>query len=241
MHGDAGSAGEAVDAVGDHLGAEVTNLLALETEVDNGKGTVRQIDDGAAEGLVERAVCESEASETGGGAEGLGEGVAESNADVFGGVVVVDCEGIKSIASSGWYGTLRREKKKVLLTVKITLASKSKRPASVLGEGVEHVIEETDAGVDANCLRLARLRGVAFSDSDVQALIRLGRECAAIKVEGDLNLGLVGVTRKGGPAGRRLFGAHFVWVGCLGLLGNCRIVGSDDGNVVNVGMKGRQL
>ena len=84
---------------------------------------------------------------------------------------------------------------------------------------MEHVIEETNAGVDADCLRLAGLSGVAIGNSDVQALIGLGRECAAIKVEGDLDLGLVGVARKGGPAGRRLFGAHFVWVGCLGTYG----------------------
>lgn len=101
VHGDAGSPGKALDAVGDHLGAEVTNLLALQTKVDDGEGTVRQIDDGTAEGLVERAVCVSEARETGGSAEGLGEGVAQSDADVFGGVVVVDCEEIKSVSSSG--------------------------------------------------------------------------------------------------------------------------------------------
>ena len=106
-----------------------------------------------------------------------------------------------------------------LLTVKVALAGKSKRPASMLGERMEHVIEETDAGIDADCLRLAGLRGVTFSDSDVQALVGLGWECAAIKVEGDLDLGLVGVARKGGPAGCGLFGAHFVWVGCLKLLG----------------------
>lgn len=97
VHSDAGSAGEALDAVGDHLGAEIANLLALEAKVDNGKGTVRKIDDGAAEGLIERAVCGSEAGETGGSAEGLGEGVAESNADVFGGVVVVDCEELSQL------------------------------------------------------------------------------------------------------------------------------------------------
>lgn len=102
VHGDASSAGKALDAVGDHLGAEVANLLTLETEINNGEGAVRQIDDGAAEGLVERAVCESEARETGGSAEGFGKGVAESDADVFGGVVVVDCEEIESMASSGW-------------------------------------------------------------------------------------------------------------------------------------------
>lgn len=92
VHGDAGSPGKAMDAVGDHLGAEIANLLTLKTEVDNGKGTVRQIDDGTAEGLVERAVCVSEAREAGGCAESLGESVTKSDADVFGGVVVVDYE-----------------------------------------------------------------------------------------------------------------------------------------------------
>lgn len=92
VHGDAGSPGKAMDTVGDHLGAEIANLFTLETEVDNGKGTVRQIDDGTAQGLVERAVCGSEAREAGGCAESLGEGVTKSDADVFGSVVVVDYE-----------------------------------------------------------------------------------------------------------------------------------------------------
>ena len=89
----AGTLGEALEAVGNHLAAEVANLLAAQTEVDDGVGAVGQVNDGAREGLVEGAICASEASETGGATEGLLEGDAERDADVFGGVVVVDCGG----------------------------------------------------------------------------------------------------------------------------------------------------
>lgn len=97
-----------------------------------------------------------------------------------------------------------------LLTVKVALASKRKTPAGMLGKRMEHVVKEANAGIDADSLRFASLSGMAVGDTDVQAGVGLGRECAAIKVECDLDLGLVGVASKGGPAGRGLFGAHFV-------------------------------
>ena len=53
---DAGGAGEALQAVGDHLGGEVADALAAEAEVDDGEGAVGEVDDGAREGLVEGAV-----------------------------------------------------------------------------------------------------------------------------------------------------------------------------------------
>jgi len=92
VEGDARGAGEALKAVGDHLAAEVANLLALETEVDDAVGTVREVDDGPAERLVQGSVCVAEPGQANRGAEGLGEGVAERDADVLGGVVVVDCK-----------------------------------------------------------------------------------------------------------------------------------------------------
>jgi hypothetical protein len=83
----------------------------------------------------------------------------------------------------------------------------------VLGQGVQHVVEEANARVDADCLRLARLGGMAVGAAYLQALIRVWRECAAVEVEGDLDLGLVGVARKGGPPRRGLGGAHFEYSG----------------------------
>lgn len=91
---DAGGLCEALEGVGNHLGAEVADALAAEAEVDDGVGPVRDVDDGAREGLVEGAVGVTEAGDADGGAEGGVEGGAEGYADVLGGVVVVDWESV---------------------------------------------------------------------------------------------------------------------------------------------------
>ena len=76
MQRDAGGLRKALQAVRDHLGAEVADLLALQAQVHDAVGPVRQVDDGAAEGLVQRRVGVSEARQTRRGAEGAREGVA---------------------------------------------------------------------------------------------------------------------------------------------------------------------
>jgi hypothetical protein len=85
-----GTLSKTLQAVRNHLGAERTEPLALQAEVNNAVGTVGKIDDSAREGLVERSVGVAETSETGGCTEGLGEGVTKGDADIFGGVVVVN-------------------------------------------------------------------------------------------------------------------------------------------------------
>lgn len=87
---DARGLGKALQAVGDHLAAEIAELLALEAQVDDGVGPVGEVDDGAGEGLVEGGVGIAEAGDAGEGAEGLGKGGADGDAAVFGGVVVVN-------------------------------------------------------------------------------------------------------------------------------------------------------
>jgi hypothetical protein len=91
VDGDAGGLGKAVDAVGDHLAAQVANLFALEAELDDGEGPVRQVDHGARQRLVQGRVGRSEARQARGRAQGLAKGVSEGDTDVFGCVVVVDC------------------------------------------------------------------------------------------------------------------------------------------------------
>jgi hypothetical protein len=81
---------KALQAVRDHLGAEIPDLLALEPEIDHAVGAVRQIDNRPAEGLVEWRIGRSEASEARGRAERAREGIPERDADIFCGVVVVD-------------------------------------------------------------------------------------------------------------------------------------------------------
>jgi hypothetical protein len=70
---------------------------------------------------------------------------------------------------------------------------------------MQHVVKEANACVDADGLRLACLRGVAvFAE---EAAVCFWRESPAIEVEGELDLGLVGVARKGSPA-RRMCRSH---------------------------------
>jgi len=75
VHGDTCSLREAVQAVWDHLAAEVADLLAAEAEVADAVGAVGEVYDGAREGFVEGAVGGAEAGEAGccveGGFEGL--------------------------------------------------------------------------------------------------------------------------------------------------------------------------
>jgi len=87
------------------------------------------------------------------------------------------------------------------LTVQVTLAGQDKTPSGVLRESVEHMVEEADAGVYANSLRLGRLRSVALA-VDLQPSVGLGREGTAIEVERQLDLGLVCVASESCPAGR---------------------------------------
>lgn len=90
VHSDARGLSKALQAVRHHLRAQLAEPLALEAKVDDAVRPVREVDDGAGERLVERCVGVAEAGETGGCAECLGEGAAEGDAAVFGGVVVVD-------------------------------------------------------------------------------------------------------------------------------------------------------
>lgn len=90
MHRDPRALREALDAVGNHLGAQVPNLLPLQPELDDAERPVREVHHRPAERLVQRGIGGSEAREARGRPEGLGKGVAQGDADVFGGVVVVD-------------------------------------------------------------------------------------------------------------------------------------------------------
>lgn len=90
MQGDASGLSKALQAMGDHLAAELAQHLALEAQVDNGVGAVGQIDDGAREGLVQRGVGVAEAGDASQRAEGFGKGGADGEAAVFGSVVVVN-------------------------------------------------------------------------------------------------------------------------------------------------------
>jgi hypothetical protein len=77
VHGDAGALREAVQAVGDHLAAEVADLLAAQAQLGDAEWAVGEVDDGAREGFVQWAVGGSEACEAGCGVEGGLEGLVD--------------------------------------------------------------------------------------------------------------------------------------------------------------------
>lgn len=91
VQSDGSALGEALQAVGDHLARQVANLLAAQAEVDDRVGPVGQVDDGARQRLVERAVGAAEARQARRAAQRLLERLAQRDARVFGRVVVVDC------------------------------------------------------------------------------------------------------------------------------------------------------
>lgn len=62
----------------------------------------------------------------------------------------------------------------------------------MLGKSMKHVIEETNAGVDADGLGRGGLRGVSIGTAQELAVCVL-RECAAIEIDGKKNLCLVSI------------------------------------------------
>lgn len=91
VEGDTGSLCEALQAVRDHLGAQIADLLALEAEINNRPGPTGEIDDSPGKRFVEGRVAASEPLEGLACAECLCEGLAESEECIFCCVVVVDC------------------------------------------------------------------------------------------------------------------------------------------------------
>ena len=83
-------------------------------------GAAAEIDRSEAEGLIHGHEKVAGAQDAALVAEGLVEGVAERNADIFDGVVLIDVE--------------------------VALAQKIEIEGSVTGEELEHVVEEADAG-----------------------------------------------------------------------------------------------
>jgi len=83
---------EALQPMVDHLSTESADLLILETEFADEEGTIGKVNDGSGKGLIERGMAGAEASKASPRAESRGEGAAEGEEGVFGGVVVVDYE-----------------------------------------------------------------------------------------------------------------------------------------------------
>lgn len=90
MQRDAGALGPARQAVVHHLGVQGAHGRGREGEVADEEGPRGDVEDGARQGFVERAVGVAEAGDTGARAQRRGEGGAEREEGIFGRVVVVD-------------------------------------------------------------------------------------------------------------------------------------------------------
>lgn len=64
---------------------------------------------------------------------------------------------------------------------------------------MEHVVKEANSRVDRNGLGFGALGGVCGIGLQ-QASVGIGRKVAAVKVNRELNFGLVRVSRQSGPA-----------------------------------------
>ena len=86
--------------------------------------------------------------------------------------------------------------------MQVAVAIDGKAPAGMFGQSMQHVIEEANASADGNFLRLAGLGGMTVFVAE-QTGVCVRREVAAVKVDGELDLGLVSVAGESSPAHRR--------------------------------------
>lgn len=98
----------------------------------------------------------------------------------------------------------------------IANALENQTPAGVLGEGMDHMVEEANAGVDADDLRGGVLCGVGGSLFEGRFEEGLSQEdVAAVQRQGNLDLGFVGVSDEGGGSSV----GHFVQSWSLWMVG----------------------
>lgn len=85
-----GCLSKALETVRDHLRAQSANLLTAEAQIDHGVGSIRQVDDGPREGLVQGSITAAKTSKGSTRTKSLGESGTKSEEGVFGGVVVIN-------------------------------------------------------------------------------------------------------------------------------------------------------
>lgn len=93
--------------------------------------------------------------------------------------------------------------------MQVALTPHPQAPPCMLRQGMDHMVQETDARVDGNDLALALLGGmfllvclrIGLVDLVPEVGVREGVEGAAVEVQRDLHLGFVGVAGDGGGAG----------------------------------------
>lgn len=180
---------KALQAMRNHLTAQVTNLLSLQAQLNDAVWSVRKIDDSARQRLVKWRIGVSKARKTRRPLQSVLKCGTQRKEGIFTCVVVVN--------------------------VQVALAAYPQTPASVFCECVDHVVEEADAGVDGDFLAVGFLRRMVFVnllaftvevflvESVPEVGLLVGVESAAVEVYGDLDFGLVGVAVEAGSAGHR--------------------------------------
>jgi hypothetical protein len=122
VEGEASVGGEGAEEFGDEFGVEGANFGGGELALEGEQATPTEVAGDEGEGFVHGDDGVAVATDTGFVAEGLGEGFAEDDADVFDGVVVVNM-----VVAGG-------------LEFQVEEA--------VVGDVVEHVVEKADACLD---------------------------------------------------------------------------------------------
>jgi hypothetical protein len=130
VHGDAGALRKAVQAVGNHLAAKITDLLAAQAQLADAVRAVGEVDDSTRQGFVQWAVSGSEAREAGcsvkGGLEGLDDCVlarGQASAAEYCGYE----DSYLAKRNEGVFGSV------VVVNVQITAGAQAHAPAAVLG------------------------------------------------------------------------------------------------------------
>lgn len=225
VHGDAGALGEALQAVRQHLAAQLADALAPQAELDDAEGPVRQVDDGARQRLVQRRVRAAEARQPARAVQRRLERLAQRDERVFCRVVVVDCggRGLSALRValvflffffSLFFSGVR--------TVQVAPSPHPQAPPCVLRQRVQHVVQEPDPRVDVYLLALGALRRMALGLSvRVSVLVLRVLQRASVQVQAQLDLRLVGVAveRRAAYPVRHIGGED--GAGVLALQGEC--------------------
>ena len=132
--------GEGLEELAEQLGVEIADLVAAEGDLPDEIGPAGDVDRAAGQRLVHRQVDVAIAGDAGAVAQRLAKRLAERDADILGGVVLVDVE--------------------------VALRRDADVDQAVARELLQHVVEEADAGRDLGLARAVEGDG----DDDVGLL-----------------------------------------------------------------------
>jgi hypothetical protein len=131
MQGKPAVDGERLQQVRDHLAAQAADVLAPERQIDAGVGTATQVDRDLGQCFVQRHGGITEPANASAFGKGFVEGLAERDADILGGVVLVDMQ--------------------------VTIGFDRQVETRVARKAIEHVVQETDTSGDIRPARTVQV------------------------------------------------------------------------------------